>query len=157
MFISSRPQCVNSTERIECKGAPNNNPMHSMYILWMYKIDDNSWYPHFQTESYWPPFSRRNFQICFLVWPSCILIWISLKFVTRCLINNDKPASVKIVSCRRTDDRPLNTMRPRKMDAISLTTFSNAFSWMKMFEFRLKFHWSLFPRVELTIFQHWFR
>ena len=28
---------------------------------------------------------------------------------------------------------------------------------MKMFEFRSKFHWSLFPRVQLTIFQHWFR
>ena len=26
-----------------------------------------------------------------------------------------------------------------------------------MFEFRLKFHWSLFPRVQLTIFHHWFR
>ena len=26
-----------------------------------------------------------------------------------------------------------------------------------MVEFRLKFHWSLFLRVELTIFQHWFR
>ena len=44
-----------------------------------------------------------------------------------------------------------------KMDAISQTTFSSAFSWMKMFEFRLKFHWSLFLRVQLTIFQHWFR
>ena len=44
-----------------------------------------------------------------------------------------------------------------KMDAISRTTFSSAFSWMKMFEFRLQFEWSLFPRVQLTIFQHWFR
>ena len=44
-----------------------------------------------------------------------------------------------------------------KMAAISQTTFSNAFSWMKMFKFRLRFHWSLFPRVQLTIFQHWFR
>ena len=44
-----------------------------------------------------------------------------------------------------------------KIDAISQTTFSSTFSWMKMFEFRLKFHWSLFLRVELTIFQHWFR
>ena len=35
-----------------------------------------------------------------------------------------------------------------KMDAISQTTFSKAFSWMKIFEFRLKFHWSLFPRVQ---------
>ena len=33
----------------------------------------------------------------------------------------------------------------------------NAFSWMKLYEFRLKFHWSLFLRVQLTIFQHRFR
>ena len=44
-----------------------------------------------------------------------------------------------------------------KMDAISQTTFSNAFSWMKMFEHRLQFHWNLFLRVQLTIFLHWFR
>ena len=37
------------------------------------------------------------------------------------------------------------------------TTFSSAFSWMKMFGFRLKFHWNLFLRTQLTIFQHWFR
>ena len=43
-----------------------------------------------------------------------------------------------------------------KMDAISQTTFLNAFSWMKMFEYRLKLHWSLFLRVQLTISQHWF-
>ena len=44
-----------------------------------------------------------------------------------------------------------------KMPAISQTAFSNAFSWMKMYEFRIKFHWSLFPRVQLMIFQHWSR
>ena len=44
-----------------------------------------------------------------------------------------------------------------KMAAILQTTFSNAFSWMKMLEFRLIFHWSFFLRVQLTIFQHWFR
>ena len=44
-----------------------------------------------------------------------------------------------------------------KMDAVSQTTGSNAFSWMKMYWFWLKFHWTLFPRVQLTIFQHWFR
>ena len=44
-----------------------------------------------------------------------------------------------------------------KMAAISQTTFSNVFSSMKMFKFRLRFHWSLFPRVQLTIFHHWFR
>ena len=32
-----------------------------------------------------------------------------------------------------------------------------AFSWMKMLEFLSIFHWSLFLRIQLTIFQHWFR
>ena len=44
-----------------------------------------------------------------------------------------------------------------QIDAISQTTFSYAFSRMKMNEFRLGFHWSLFLRLEWTIFQHWFR
>ena len=44
-----------------------------------------------------------------------------------------------------------------QIDAISQTTLSNAFPRMKMNEFRLGFHWSLFLKFELTIFQHWFR
>ena len=34
--------------------------------------------------------------------------------------------------------------------------FSNAFSWKKMIKFLFKFHWNLFPWVQLTISQHWF-
>ena len=41
--------------------------------------------------------------------------------------------------------------------AISQTIFWNVFSWMKMYEFRLRFHWNMFLRFELTIVQHWFR
>ena len=39
------------------------------------------------------------------------------------------------------------------------TTFSNAFSWMEMIEFRFKLHskCSMFLTVQLTISQHWFR
>ena len=44
-----------------------------------------------------------------------------------------------------------------KMAALSQTALSNAFSWMKMLEFRLRFQWSLFLRVQLTIIQHWLR
>ena len=44
-----------------------------------------------------------------------------------------------------------------KMAAIFQTTFSNAYSRMKMYEFRLKFHWNLFLRVQFTTFKHWFR
>ena len=36
-------------------------------------------------------------------------------------------------------------------------TFSNTFSWMKIFEFWLKCRGILFPRVQLTICQHCFR
>ena len=52
----------------------------------------------------------------------------------------------------------INTLRPRQNDRhFAQTMFSNTFSWMKMYEFRLKFHWSLFLRFQLTICQHWFR
>ena len=40
--------------------------------------------------------------------------------------------------------------------AVLQTTFSNAFSFMKMIEFRFEFHWNLFPIVQLSICQHWF-
>ena len=38
-----------------------------------------------------------------------------------------------------------------KMAAISQTIFSDAFLWMKFFLFWLKFHLSVFPKVQLTI------
>ena len=44
-----------------------------------------------------------------------------------------------------------------KMAAISQTTHSNAFSWIKILEIRLIFHWSLFLGVESSILHHWFR
>ena len=31
-----------------------------------------------------------------------------------------------------------------------------ALSWMKTYKFRLRIHWSLFSKVQLTIFQNWF-
>ena len=52
---------------------------------------------------------------------------------------------------------PLTHWGREKMDAISQTTFSGAFSKMKMFEFRLKCRRRLFIRVQITIFQHRFR
>ena len=44
-----------------------------------------------------------------------------------------------------------------KMVVLFQTTFLNGFSSMKMYRFRLRFHWSLFPRAQITIFQHWLR
>ena len=44
-----------------------------------------------------------------------------------------------------------------KMAAFFQTTFSNGFSSIKIYGFRLGFHWSLFLGLELMIFKHWFR
>ena len=38
-----------------------------------------------------------------------------------------------------------------KIAAISQTTYSNAFSWTTMYDYRLIFHWNLFLRSELRI------
>ena len=43
---------------------------------------------------------------------------------------------------------PLTHWGRDKMAAIFQTTFWNAFSWMKMFDFRLRFHGTLFRRVQ---------
>ena len=51
----------------------------------------------------------------------------------------------------------INSSPLDKMAAISQTVFSDAFSWMKSFIFWSNFYWSLFLRVQLTIFLHWFR
>ena len=79
----------------------------------------------------------------------CVCIWHDDTHVTACWSHSFGVSSYNVC--------PFNTLRPRQMDAIWQTIFSSAFSWMKMFEFLLKFHWSLFLRVELTIFHHWFR
>ena len=64
----------------------------------------------------------------------------------------DSPAASRLGLCSS-----LTHWGRDKMDAISQTTVSNRFSWLKMYKFQLKFHWSLFLMVQLTIFQHWFR
>ena len=57
----------------------------------------------------------------------------------------------------KTADNIINSSHLDKMAAISQTLYSDAFSWMKMYKFQLRFHWTLFLRVQLTIFQYWFR
>ena len=61
------------------------------------------------------------------------------------------------LSSPRHCSKTLNHLSLYKMATISQTTFSNAFSWMKSFVFWFEFHWSLFPVIQLTISQDWFR
>ena len=101
----------------------------------------------------------------FLVIPSCIFHNIDTRNKCYFVIEFTYTKSHKSSSQNITQvsqkfyicNRNLTHCGRDKMDAISQTTFSSAFSWMQMLVFRLKFHWSLFLRVHLTIFQHWFR
>ena len=47
--------------------------------------------------------------------------------------------------------------RPRQNGRHFADDILSTFSGMKMYDFQLKFHWQLFPRVQSMIFQHWFR
>ena len=69
----------------------------------------------------------------------------------------EKEVIVRVYSSLKQSQRLLTHWGRDKMAAVFQTTFSNGFSWMKSYEFRLKFHWKLFLGVQLTIFQHWLR
>ena len=108
--------------------------------------------------------SRNNCKWCMF---HTILIVLTCKNYHNTHLNRHYPAwSAEITSCASeqwlhiTDTTlyvpewsTLTQWGRDKMAAIFQTTFSNAFSWMKMFKFQLRFHWSLFQRVQLTIFQ----
>ena len=84
-----------------------------------------------------------------------------VQVVAWCWIGN-KPACGQILTYVITHMHitPINELTHWDWDKIAVifqTTFSNAFSWMKIYEFHLSFHWSLFLRFQLMIFQHWFR
>ena len=80
------------------------------------------------------------------------VIWDAVTLMRR----NCNGSFVKVI-CVSVADISLTHWDRDKMDAISQTTISNAFSWMTMYEFWLRFHWTLFLGVQLTISQHWFR
>ena len=133
---------------------------------------------HIYQEAYhylkWPLCSSLNIMLYFK--PKCYL----LKLVPKGLIEN-KSALVQVMAWHWTGGKPLpGSMihftahaymhQPRQPDlnqlthfpldrivTISQTIFSDAFLWMESFAFWLKFHRSLFLRVQLTITQHWFR
>ena len=97
------------------------------------------------------PLTHGNFTLS--VWTPSITEMQSCRKARNWLVPaNHTPQRDKLLACST-----LTHWGRDKMDAISQMTFTNAFFWMKMFEFRLKFHWSLFLRAQLAIFQHWFR
>ena len=79
-------------------------------------------------------------------------VWSLVSCLVRWIIVGVLPLACQ--ECKNDKYVPLTHRDRDKMAAIS-HTFSIAFSWMKMYEFRLRFHWILFLRFELTMFQPW--
>ena len=76
--------------------------------------------------------------------------WIFFKLVDK----QDHGSSASLMMCK-TD--LVTHLTLDKIAAISQTTFSDAFSWMRSFVFGFDSHWRLSLRVQLAIHQHWFR
>ena len=126
---------------------------------------------HFFLDILKPPYSYRN-GYAYIALPKCSLVALKRCPYVEMFRTSEQYRWFSCFSCVTffclQNSAPANTLTYHKMGflthwgrdkmaSVSQTTFSNAFSWMKIFEFRLKFHWSLFLRVQSTIFQHRFR
>ena len=58
--------------------------------------------------------------------------------------SDDKPVDIKTPAFGEVPQGSLTYWGRDKMAGIFWTTFSNTFPWMKVYEFRLRFHWNLF-------------
>ena len=99
------------------------------------------------TEARWDYFTNRAWRNC--QWVEDMDTKLHLHKTTRCNYKDMLKSTCGVA--------PLTHWGRDKMATISQTTLSNAFSWMKIYKFWLRFHLSLFQRVQLTIFQPWFR
>ena len=97
---------------------------------------DNNWWSYMNKQNY------KNSKIsCLFLTFSAIIPGV---YLHQCCISNSYTITVKLQTL-------LTHWGQNKMAAIYQTTFSNPFFWIKMFEYWLRFHWSLFLRVQLAI------
>ena len=54
-------------------------------------------------------------------------------------------------------DRSSSTVHRGRDKMAAIFLYEDTFSCMKIIVFRSKFRWNLFPRIQVTISQHWFR
>ena len=107
------------------------------------KIGLNAFVTNDDIESIWSPFSKYEYPPFVLLSMTNWLMYPDNRIHSRDWFNR---VAIDFTHCGRD-----------KINTMLQTPFSNAISWMKMFEFRLKFHWIMFLKVQLTIFQHLFR
>ena len=98
---------------------------------------------HLEKKKKWPKSLTNIFKCIF--WYEILEICIIIFNFVPDDSNDNKSSFVQVMSWH------LTHWGGHEMDTILQTAFSNVFSSMKIFEFRLKIHWSLFLSVQLTI------
>ena len=83
-----------------------------MQMYFMLGKSSSSWFQtsvsyHIEAKTGWTPFRRRHFHVHFLQWNCCILIKLSLKYVRKGPIDNNR-ALVRTTAWRRSGDKPLS-------------------------------------------------
>ena len=96
-----------------------------------------------------------NFALSTTTWMPCSVL-IAEEFINLETTDDRDVARFPLESLLRWLSAWLTYWDRDKMATILHRTFSNVFSLMKIYEFRLRFHWSLFHLAILTKFQHWF-
>ena len=76
-------------------------------------------------------------------------MWGVTGLVVSSKLNRPGPGFINTLRSEDTYMNELTHWGRDKMAAIFQMIFSNGYSWMKMYEFRLTFHWSLFLGVQL--------
>ena len=122
------PKCIRQTFcDLRLKNAVQKTRRPSFYLLYISLSFQNK-HDHIIQPTFYCSVSQR-----------CTWRWTN---TTRCHLVRNGDVNDIYVSTQRGRD---------KMADIFQTTVSNAFSWMKMCKFRLRFHWISFPRVFFTI------
>ena len=123
----------------------------NVYVAQPKKLEDCLTHPE---QSWWltTVWLNKNFYLRFIYW-----YLVVNKERVYGLVNTNQSDGVNEMSLHRlntgfTTLTTLNTLRSRQ-NVRHFQTFSNAFSWMKIYEFHLRFHWSLFLRFKLIIFR----
>ena len=106
-----------------------------------------------------PDSYRKNDRKRAVVWPWLVLQLSTVLALTQLGIRQSdwRRAGIRSTNLHIVVECRITHCGRDKMAAVSQTTLSKAFSWMKIREFWFKFHWSLFLMVQLTIFHHWYR
>ena len=151
--ILSRPQCVKDHICIESAGI-----WSSAELQWLDKMSgcrcDNSGNAHQGLMPYYFPYQGHCYQHKQIGHQACtLLLWKASKVVMMTWLHDEMSGWWLIFCCFCC----LTHWGRDKMVAIFADIIFRCILWMKMFEFWLRYHWSLFLSVQLTIFQHWFR